>query len=143
MDKFEKIREWMRLNRLKMNDKKLEFIMFGNNRQLDKCRTKEITIGDNVIQRAEAIKVLWVKLDKILSFKKHITGKCRKVTVNIHNTRKIRNSLHKENTKNLVYALVTSHMEYCSSLLIEISENTLKPVEKIQNIFRYISHSVL
>ena len=32
MDKVEKIREWLRLNRLKMNDSNMNFIMFGNNR---------------------------------------------------------------------------------------------------------------
>ena len=41
--------EWMRLNSLKMNGKKMKFILFGNNRQLDKCTTKEITIGEHVI----------------------------------------------------------------------------------------------
>ena len=92
----------MRLNRLKMNDKKMEFIMFGNNRQLDKCTTKEITIGEDVIQRAEVIKLLGVKLNKNISFKENIMDKCRKVTLNLHNIRKIRNSLDSENTKNLI-----------------------------------------
>ena len=102
---------------LKMNDKKTEFIMFGNNRQLDKCTTKEITIGGDVIQRAEIIKLLMVKLNKILSFKEHIMDKCRKVTLNLHSIRKIRNSLDDANTKDHIYAVVTSHSNYCSSLI--------------------------
>ena len=60
--------------------------------------------------------------------------KCRKVTLNLHNIRKIRNSLDDENTKNLIYALVTSHTDYFSSLLMGVPENTLKLVEKLQNI---------
>ena len=36
--------------------------MFGNKRQLDKCIPKDITIGDDVVQRAEVIKLLEVKL---------------------------------------------------------------------------------
>ena len=71
-----------------MNDKRMKFIMFGSNRQLDKCTSKEITVGEDVIQRAEVIKLLVVKLDKILSFKEHMTDKCRKVTLNLHNIRK-------------------------------------------------------
>ena len=64
MDKVEKIRKWMRLNRLKMNYRKMEIIVFGNNRQLDKCITKEISIGEDLIQTAEVIKILGIKLDK-------------------------------------------------------------------------------
>ena len=41
-------------------------------------QTKEITIGEDVIQRSEIIKLFWVKLDKTLSFKGHIMEKCRK-----------------------------------------------------------------
>ena len=80
----------------------MEFIMFGSNRQLDKCTNKEITIAKDVIQIAEVIKLLGVKLDIKLSFKEHITDKCRKVTLNLHNIRKIRNSPD-ENSENLIY----------------------------------------
>ena len=40
-----------------MNDKKMEFIMLEI-RQLDKCISKEITTGEDVVQRAEVIKLL-------------------------------------------------------------------------------------
>ena len=112
----------MRLNRLKMNDKKMKYIIFGNNRQLDNCTTKEITLGEDVIKRAEVIKLLGDKLDKNLSFKEHIREMGRKVTLNLWNIRKIGNSLDDENTKNLIYSLVTSHIYCCSSPLMEVPE---------------------
>ena len=65
--------------------------MVGNNRQLDKCTIKEITIGEHVIYGAEVIKLLGAKLDKSLSFQEHIMDKYKKVTLTLHNTRKIRN----------------------------------------------------
>ena len=40
--------------------------------------------------------------------KEHTTDKCRKATLNLHNIRKFRNSLDDENTKNIIYALVSS-----------------------------------
>ena len=43
-----------------MNENKIEFIRFENNRQLDNCTTKGIPIGEDVIQRAEVIKLLMV-----------------------------------------------------------------------------------
>ena len=90
--------------------------MFGNNRQLAKCTTVDITIGEDLIQRAEVIKLLWIKLDKILTLIGHITEKCRKVTINLHKIGKVKNSLDNENKKNLIYALDTLHTDYCSSL---------------------------
>ena len=43
--------------------------MFGNKRQPYRCTPKEISIGEDVIQRAEVIKLLGIKLDKNLSLK--------------------------------------------------------------------------
>ena len=66
----------MTLIRLKRNEK-MEVFTYGNHRQLDKCKNKEITIGEDVIKSAEVIKLLGIKLDKSLSFKEH-KRTCRK-----------------------------------------------------------------
>ena len=116
-----------------MNEKKTEFIMFGNKRQLVKCTTKEITKGEVVIQRTKVMKLHGVKLDKNPSYKDNLTKKCGNTTLNLHKIRKMRNSLDDKNTKNLIYALATSLTDYCSSLIMGVQENTLQLVEKIQN----------
>ena len=41
----------MCLNRLKMNDQKTNFIMYGNNVQLAKCSAKHIKVGEETISR--------------------------------------------------------------------------------------------
>ena len=44
-----KTKHWMHLDRLKMNDQKTKFIMYGNNVQLSKCSTKHIDISNGII----------------------------------------------------------------------------------------------
>ena len=45
VDEINMMRDWMDGNRLKMNDSKTEFIMFGSNKMLTKCRTTDININ--------------------------------------------------------------------------------------------------
>ena len=78
-----KIKHWMDINWLKMNDGKTEFILYGSREQLLKCETTSINVNGNSIERAECIKYLWVSLDKNLNMKKHVAGKCKTAMFNL------------------------------------------------------------
>ena len=69
---LEKIKHWMCLNRLKMNDQKTKFIMYGNNVQLSKCSTKYIKIGEEIIGGNKMIDLLGIDIDNNLAFKERI-----------------------------------------------------------------------
>ena len=49
------LKSWMDLNRLQMNNAKMEFILFGSQPQLDKCITDEILIVDSIIKRSDMV----------------------------------------------------------------------------------------
>ena len=49
------LKSWMDLNRLQMNNAKLEFILHGSQPQLDKCITDEILIVDSIIKRLDMV----------------------------------------------------------------------------------------
>ena len=76
-DSLEKTKHWMCLKRLKMNDQKTKFIMYGNNVQLSTCSTKHIKIGDEVIGGSEMINLLGINIDNNLAFKEHIKKNAR------------------------------------------------------------------
>ena len=40
----------------------------------------------------------------------------------------------KIHTKSLVYAIVSSHMDYCNSVMAGLPMETLKPLQRIQNL---------
>ena len=70
------LKSWMDLNRLRMNNAKTEFILYGSQPQLDKCTIDEILTVDLIIKRSETVQQLGAFLDKNLNFKYHITTKC-------------------------------------------------------------------
>ena len=49
------LKSWMDLNRLQMNNVKMEFILYGSQPQLDKCITDEILIVDLIIKRLDIV----------------------------------------------------------------------------------------
>ena len=46
-----RIKIWMDGNRLKMNDSKTEFIMFGSSKMLTKCITTDININGKRVKK--------------------------------------------------------------------------------------------
>jgi hypothetical protein len=52
------IKIWMNANRLKMNEGKTEFILFGSTRLLGKCNSNELNVNGMVVTRSDCIKYL-------------------------------------------------------------------------------------
>ena len=65
----------MDCNRLKMNNGKTEFIMFGS-KVLAKCITNIININGTKVQRSEVIKYLGAWLDQNMTLTEHVNRKC-------------------------------------------------------------------
>ena len=123
----------MSLNWLKMNDTKTEFIYFGFPKQLEKAVVSEMSVGDNVVQRSNSIKLLGFILDSSLNCKDHIKSKCGIAVCNIHRIRKISRFLSLESGKILASALVLAHFDYRNSLFAGLPNSSLKPMQLIQN----------
>ena len=62
----------MCLNRLKINNQKTKFIMYGNNVQISKCSTKHFEIGNEIIGWNDMINLLGIDIDNNVSCKEHI-----------------------------------------------------------------------
>ena len=77
------VKLWMDENRLKMNDRKTEFIMFGAKKQMAKCTTTGIDVNNTEVSTSKAVKYLSVWMDSNLTFKDHIVKKCRTAMINI------------------------------------------------------------
>lgn len=128
------INNWMNNNKLKMNNSKTEFILFGSRSQLGKCNTNEIIICDEVIKSKNCIRYLGAFLDETLNFKEHIKRKCRTAMLNYFKIKSIRKHLSKEATETLVLSLVISHLDYCNVILYGIPQNELLKLQRIQNM---------
>ena len=71
------INNWMNRNRLQMNNAKTEVLLIGSQSQLNKCVTSALNVNGTMVQIGRMIKYMGTFLDNGLSFKHHITTKCR------------------------------------------------------------------
>ena len=106
------IKQWMSEDKLLMNDAKTEFLLIGTTQQLAKVTIDGITIGRSDIAQQSLFRNLGVWPDD-----SHITKTSSAAFYYLYNIRRIRKYLSTECTDTLMHALVSSRIDYCSSLL--------------------------
>ena len=129
-----RIKNWIDGNRLKMNDSKTEFIMFGSRKMLTKRTTTDININGTRVKRENIIRYLEVWLDSVLSFKYHVKIKCKSAMFNLVCIKRLRLSQTVEAANTLVMGLVISHLDYANSILIGVPDITMKQLQYVQNM---------
>ena len=77
-----RVKKWMDSMRLKMNECKTEFIIIGSGHHIAKCSMTHLNVNNIEVQRSSVIKYLGTHIDEKLSFKEHITAKCRTAAIN-------------------------------------------------------------
>ena len=128
------VRSWMQVNFLKLNESKTEFIIFGTRQKLNKVRTINIRIGNDVIQNVPSVRNLGLYFDEELKHPTHV-NKLTSVSFNlIHNIARIHHQIDIETTKTLVQALVLSCLDYCNSMLLDIPDYNIQKIQHIQNM---------
>ena len=105
---IEKIREWMIRDKWMINDSKTEFILIGTRQQLCKLQPCAISVGDDTITSSTQVKNLGCWLDSHLNMSKQVTSVCKSAFYHLHNIRRIKNYLSRENLLTLVHAFITS-----------------------------------
>ena len=56
---------------------------------------------------------------------------CSKAFSRLYNMRQIKKYMSAESTKCLIHAFVTSHLDYCNSLLYELPQNQYDSLQKV------------
>ena len=128
------IKDWMDINRLKMNATKTEFIMFGSKKQLQKCTTESLKVNNDIVPTSETIKYLGTWLDQHLSFKTHIKKKCQTAMMNLQRIKAIHHMLSQEACHQLMLGLVMSHLDYINAILINLPQREIQKLQRIQNM---------
>ena len=84
------VKGWMNLVKLKMNTEKTEFIIFGHNKQLEKCVTQQINVVGDMIDRSSCIYYLGAFQDENLTLKEPVKRKSGTSIRNFYKIKKIR-----------------------------------------------------
>ena len=129
-----RIKNWMDGSRLKMNNSKTEFIMFGSRKMLTKCITRDININGTRVKKENVIRYMGVWMDGVLSFKYRVKMKCKSAMFNLVHIKRLRPSLTVEAANILVMGLVISHLDYANSILLGVPDVTIKQLQHVQNM---------
>ena len=130
---IEALRTWMHINKLKLNDSKTEFMIFGTKDSLKKSITKSITIGDSNIKAVESVRNIGAMFDSEMKMDVQVRHVCSSAWHRLYNIGKIRHYLTVDQTKMVVHAYVTSKLDHNNTLLYDISKCLSNRLQLVQN----------
>jgi len=147
---LQKISNWFLSNKMAINTSKTKFILFRtkgkpvdesickiffNNNEIGKPENLNAIFPIERIHNAgttKNFKLLGVLLDEYLSFDSHISQLCSKISKSLFIINRAKNFLPKDALLSLYYALVHSHLSYCTSIYGSATTTSLTKLVKIQ-----------
>ena len=131
---IEDIRIFLKDNKLCNNGSKTEIIIIGMKSQHKNFQPEKVAIDKLPIEYTDNVRNLGVIFDKHMTMEKQINKMCKSAYFNIKYISFIRKSLNKNDTKSIVNALVTPHLDYGNGLLYGIPNKHLNKLQVAQNM---------
>ena len=130
---IEKLRSWMRKNKLKLNDDKTKFVVFGTPSALKEVKTSSIQIGDHVTQLSSCVRNIGAYFDSILKMNDQVQHVCKSAWYHLHQIRKLQGYLTEDQLKTLIHAYVTSKLDTNNGLLCGAHKYQTAKLQLVQN----------
>ena len=122
------VAEWLNANKLTLNVKKSNLILFRNKKK--PTENLKIKIKGEQIEEKDFTKYLGILIDK-LTWNYHIKHANLKISKGIGILTKLRNYLSKKILRTLFYAFVQPHVDYGLLVWGNATPTNLKPIKKI------------
>jgi hypothetical protein len=132
-DCVDDIHTWMVHHRLFIQSSKTEFIIIGSRQQLIKLSIDKLRVGDVKVSPVNTVNNLGSWFDMHMSMDIHVSKVCSKAFPSLYHIKQIRKYLTEDSTKILVHAFITSHIDYCNSLLYGIPKYQLDRLQRVLN----------
>ena len=126
-------KEWLAINKTKLNETKTEFIILGTPSSLKKLDKPTLMLDDTIILPSKKVKNLGVIFDENLSMNEQVSLLCQNMFVKMRHISLHRRYLTNEVTAQLLVSLVLSKMDYCNSLLTGLPKYLIDKLQKVQN----------
>lgn len=127
------IQKWMESNKLSMNLKKTNFILF-HMRNSDLTNIfNEICFGNIKINRVESEKYLGIVIDKDLNWTQHIDSIKRKISSFVGVLKRISKFINEKTKKDIYFAYIHSHLTYGNPIWSTAPLYKLKELQVFQN----------
>ena len=125
------VQNWMA--GVKLNPKKTEFIIIRDRQARVSLINKFLTqLLGNSISPTDTVKNLGVTFDSGNAFTGHITNMCHACYYHVKDSRHIRKFLSVETAALLANSMISSRLDYCNSLLYDVSTYNVAKFQKIQ-----------
>ena len=118
---------------MKINPDKTELLLFRPSSLNKQVIIKGVILGEQCIRFSEEVKNVGVYIDSNLTLKKHINNivsHCYKILKDIG---RIKKCLSKDHLERLVHAVISSRMDYCNSLFVNLPQCDLYKLQKLHN----------
>ena len=102
------ILKWFRINSLKANPGKFQIMILGKKQ----CNKVKLIINSIVINESNAVELLGITIDNILTFNEHINNLCRNASYKLYALRRIKKYLTQDQAKRLYNAFINSQFNY-------------------------------
>ena len=132
-DCIAEIRVWMINRMLKLNDNKTDMVIYMSQYHLNKYDRYDISIGDSTISPVECVRNLGVQIDQHLTMDKQVTAVCKSCNFHLYRIPSIRRYITTDAARSVVQALITSRLDYCNSLLVNLTNIQMKRLKSIQH----------
>ena len=111
-DELKKLSVWFEANKLSLNVKKTQIIIFGNKKITSNIETK-IMFNNCVIEKVKQTKFLGIIVDENLTWKNHILHVSNKISRSIGVLNRVRYIFPTRTLHNLYYSMIHPHLLYC------------------------------
>ena len=123
------ILKWFRINSLKANPGKFQFLIHGK-KQGNKVKLR---INSIAINESNAVELLGIKIDNILTFNEHINNLCRNASYKLYALPRIRKYLTLDQAKRLYNAFINSQFNYAPIIWMFCRKNQYLKIQKIHH----------
>ncbi len=128
-----RIIDWSNDHFMKINPDKTEILLLCPSSLNKEVIINGIIFEGECIRFSKEVKNVGVCIDRNLTMDKHINfivSHCYKILKDIG---RIKKCLHQDHLEGLVHAVISSRLDYCNSLFVNISKDNLNKLQKLQN----------
>ena len=128
------IKLWMNNNMLKLNDDKTEVLFiasphFQKSLERDAC----LIVDQTSVSQSQSARNIGVTFDDEMLLKQHISTVCQTAFFHLRNIGQIRRYLTEDACTTLVHSLVSTRIDYCNSLFVNLPACSLQKLQRVLN----------
>ena len=116
-----------------MNEEKTEIILCNTSRTTRAVNAEKVTIGSECIPYSSKAKNLGVFFDDQLSMEPQINHLCKQMYCELRRIGQMASFLDRDSVQMLISAFLFSRLDYCNSLLVNVSNDMIGKLQRFQN----------